>query len=257
MFNKYLIESRAIQKFIIIFLTFLSYFYILKNINQLYFQINLNFLNRQYLFLATSLFLIYIILRGYFWSLLVQKDQFSIYLASQIGKFIPGKIGPSYFRSKYLDDSLINQAKLSIKEMVIFSATHIFVALIFIPNNVLFFVLSIILFFFLNKVNKTALISSLFHYLTYVFLCLSLNYQIEEVFLISSLYVVSAIIAIPINLVPLGIGIREAIFIFSYNLIGFSFEFAELIVLSRAVSIIIEVVVYSIYAVKNRGNFAK
>jgi hypothetical protein len=253
-FKKY----QYLNKYIAFIGTAVSIIYLFINLDKLTFSsLKLSFTN-PYLVSSVVIYTIYLYSRAYFWEYIFSQDKgtYKIYLASQIGKFIPGKIGPSYFRSILLNDKFLNQAKISFREIIYILIAHTFVSVIFILLKEFSGILFLILILFVKK-YRILILSALLNYLSFYFLSIYLGNNFLNSYNIVSVLIISSVLALFINIIPFGLGVREGIFLFLYNLFYLDGEISDLIVYSRVISITLEGLLYLFYFLKQRKNFAK
>tara|TARA_Y100000389_G_C17286543_1_gene425755 strand:+ start:16 stop:795 length:780 start_codon:yes stop_codon:yes gene_type:complete len=252
--NKY----QSLKKYIAFIGTAVSLLYLFFNLDKIAFSsLKLSFTN-PYLVSSIVIYSIYLYSRAYFWEHIFNqsKGSYKIYLASQIGKFIPGKIGPSYFRSISLNDKFLNQAKISFWEVIYILIAHSFVAFIFILLKE-FSVILLLILILSTKNYRFLILSAFFNYLSFYFLSIYLGNNYFNSFNIVSVLIISSVLALFINIIPFGLGVREGIFLFLYNLFNLDGEISDLIVYSRVISISLEGLIYLFYFFKQRKNFAK
>ncbi len=254
----FLKKYQYLNKYIAFFGTFISLVYLFRNLDKIAFStVQLNF-NNPYLVASIFIYSIYIFSRAYFWENIFKqnKGSYKIYLSSQIGKFIPGKVGPSYFRSLLLKDKFLNQAKMSLKEIVYVLIAHSSVAVIFLILKEFSVILFLILILTI-KDYRILILSALLNYLSFFFLSIYLGHSVFNSYSLVSILIISSVAALFINIIPFGLGVREGIFLFLYNLFDLSGDISDLIIYSRIISISLEGFIYLIYFLKQRKNFAK
>ena len=254
----FLKNYQQFNKYVAFIGTFISLTYLFINLDKISFSsLQFKFKN-PYLVMSIFIYFLYLFSRAYFWENIFKQNEgsYKIYLASQIGKFIPGKIGPSYFRSILLNDSLLNQVKMSFKEIIYILLAHSFVAVMFLTLKE-FSVIILFILFITIKNYKILILSALFNYLSFLFLSIYLGNTFVNSYNLVSILIISSVIALFINIVPFGLGVREGIFLFLYNLFDLSGDISELIIYSRVISISIEGFIYLIYFLKQREYFAK
>jgi len=250
--------KKQIRNFIALMGSGLSIYYLFKNLDKLEFNKIVFELTNIYLWISLFSYLIYLFYRSFFWVDLASEkpESFNIYLASQIGKFIPGKIGPSYYRSHYLKDSFINQARISIKEVIFIFFAHSIISILFLQLKY-YSLCFLLLYFIFNKTYKLLLISGYLNYISF----LALSYYLIEDSIISiqltSFLIISSVISLFINVVPFGLGVREGIFLFFYNFFQLNGDISELIIYSRVISISIEAILYFIFFIKLNSRYGK
>ena len=236
-----------------------SIFYLVKNINSIDLRkVELNYLNFLNL-MAVFSYVVYIILRSKFWVVLSKGKQGDdkLYLASQIGKFLPGKIGPTYYRTIFFQDSFTNQAKLSFFEVINISFSHIVISILFFLNFKFALIALIIILFLADSKYKILFLTSIFNYFAFLSLAIQFNENLIESTLLVSILIFSAALSLFVNIIPFGLGIREGIFLFLFNFFKLNSNFVELIILSRFISIFIECIIYTTYFIYKKKYYAK
>jgi len=155
-----------------------------------------------------------------------------------------------------LNDKFLNQAKISFWEIIYILIAHSFVSLIFILLKEFSAILFIILILFLKN-YRILILSALLNYLSFYFLSIYIGNNFLNSYYIVSVLIISSVLALFINIIPFGLGVREGIFLFLYNLFYLDGEISDLIVYSRVISITLEGLLYLFYFLKQRNNFAK
>lgn len=257
--NKFLKNFREnkFSKFLNYLITFISLFYVVQKFGGIEIEI-LKKVNLTMIIIGIFLVCCSLLLQSFAWSNLFfsknSKYLSKVWINSNIGKYFPFKIGIILNRySKIEEASLINISKNYITEQIlIVSITTLFAVPLFFFEKLIYISLVFISFLviplILLRLKADYFKPSCFYYLSSIMNVIFLSLLTREIFgyvdfKVVSVYIFSIIIGMFIFTAPVGIGIREAVFIYFLESTLISSDILNFILISRVIYFLADVLI--------------
>ena len=249
-FEKY--KDSNLIKFSNYLLLFISFYYLWNKIKELEYK-NLFSLDIRIIFLSILLTYLSFYFQSVAWAKLFHTDQkqylIKVWLGSNLSKYIPFKVGVILKRVNEiklkLDISLKTITKNYLLEQLMILSSAIVISICYFFEDLFIFTLIYLFIIFvsrkiiLNSNIKSDLIeASTYYFLSqycYLISIYIISYEIFGLFDIkyASIYIISTIVGMFVFTAPVGLGVRESVFIFLLGNINNLNEVLNFIVITR------------------------